>query len=171
MDIDRNENTVAVTRRIAAPAETVFAVLCDPANHVAIDGSGMLRTSLAGPVSEIGDSFAVEMWNDQMGEYEMTNAIVAFEPDRLIRWQPTMTRASRPEDAETVGDSAKHRWGFELTPVDDDVTDVTETFDCGESPDWLKQAVKGGERWIEAMTATLDNLAQHACREPHARAG
>jgi hypothetical protein len=99
------------------------------------------------------------MWNAEMGSYEMTNTIVEFVPDRLIRWQPTMTRASRPEDLDGVGISAKQRWGFELTPVSDTVTDVTETFDCIDSPDWLKTAVKGGQGWVTAMTATLDNLA------------
>jgi uncharacterized protein YndB with AHSA1/START domain len=159
MSIFQSENTVAVTRRIDAPAATIFALLCDPANHVTIDGSGMLRSTPPRRVSNVGDRFAVEMWNDEMGEYEMTNLVVEFEPDRLIRWQPTMTRASRPEDRDSLGNSAKHRWGFQLTAVSETTTDVTETFDCEESPDWLKTAVNGGEGWIPAMTATLDQLA------------
>jgi uncharacterized protein YndB with AHSA1/START domain len=159
MSIDQSENVVAVTRRIDAPATTIFAMLSDPANHVSIDGSGMLRSTPARQVSSVGDRFAVEMWNEEMGEYEMTNLIVEFEPDRLIRWQPTMTRASRPEDRDNLGNSAKQRWGYQLTPVSETATDVTETFDCSESPDWLKQAVKGGEGWLPAMTATLDKLA------------
>jgi uncharacterized protein YndB with AHSA1/START domain len=159
MSIDQSENAVAVTRRLDAPASTIFAVLCDPANHVAIDGSGMLRSTPTQQVSSVGDRFAVEMWNDDMGEYEMTNEVVDFEQDRLIRWQPTMTRASRPEDRDSVGNSAKQQWGFQLTPVGDSVTDVTETFNCTESPEWLKAAVKGGEVWIAAMNETLDRLA------------
>ena len=154
------ENAVAVTRRIDAPASVIFAVLCDPANHVVIDGSGMLRSTPAGRVANVEDSFAVEMWNDEMGSYEMTSTIVEFEPDRLIRWQPTITRASRAEDQDDIGTSAKQRWGFELVPVSETVTDVTETFDCIDSPDWLQRAVQGGQRWVEAMTATLDHLAE-----------
>jgi uncharacterized protein YndB with AHSA1/START domain len=153
-------NFVAVTRRIDAPASSIFALLCDPASHVTIDGSGMLRSTPAAQVSRVEDTFAVEMWNAEMGSYEMTNTIVEFVPDRLIRWQPALTRASRPEDGDAVGSSAYQRWGFELTPVSDTVTDVTETFDCSESPDWLKTAVKGGQRWVEAMTLTLDNIAE-----------
>jgi uncharacterized protein YndB with AHSA1/START domain len=159
MTTDVTENAVAVTRRIGAPASTIFSLLCNPANHVAIDGSGMLRSTAARQVSSAGDSFAVEMWNDEMGEYEMTNQIVELVPDHVIRWQPTMTRASREEDRDGVGDTAKQRWGFELTPISDSVTDVTETFDCIESPDWLKHAVNGGERWLEAITATLERLS------------
>jgi uncharacterized protein YndB with AHSA1/START domain len=160
MAISPTENSVAVTRRVDAPASTIFALLCDPANHVAIDGSGMLRSTPTARMRKVGDQFAVEMWNDEMGPYEMTNTIVEFEPDRLIRWQPTMTRASRPEDRDDIGNSASQRWGFELISVDDTVTDVTETFDCIDSPEWLKTAVKGGQRWVEAMTMTLDKLAE-----------
>jgi uncharacterized protein YndB with AHSA1/START domain len=159
MSTDQGDNAVAVTRRIDAPAPAIFAYLCDPANHPTIDGSGMVRFTAAQRLSSVGDTFAVEMWNEEMGEYEMTNLIVEYEPDRLIRWQPGLSRASRPEDVDEVGNSAYQRWGFELTPVTETVTDVTETFDCIESPDWLKNAVKGGERWIESMTVTLDNLA------------
>jgi uncharacterized protein YndB with AHSA1/START domain len=160
VSVDQAVDVVAVTRRIDAAATTIFAVLCDPANHVAIDGSGMLRSTMAQLLAGVGDRFAVEMRNDELGEYEMTNTVVEFERDRLIRWQPAMTRASRPEDRDDVGNSANQRWGFELTPVNESVTDVTETFDCIESPPWLKKAVKGGERWIQAMNATLDSLAE-----------
>lgn len=34
-----------VQRTIAAPAADIFAVLCDPQGHVAIDASGMLQES------------------------------------------------------------------------------------------------------------------------------
>jgi hypothetical protein len=160
MSIAQSENVVAVTRRVDAPAQAIFTLLCDPANHVAIDGSGMLRSTPTRRLSQVGDSFAVEMWNDEMGEYEMTNVVVEFAPNELIRWQPTMTRASRPEDRDVVGDSANHQWGFQLSPVSETVTNVTETFDCTASPAWLKEAVKGGEGWIGAMTRTLDRLAE-----------
>ena len=34
---------VSVSRRIEAPAERLFALLADSANHPLIDGSGMVR--------------------------------------------------------------------------------------------------------------------------------
>lgn len=34
---------IETSRRFAAPAADVFALLCDPAGHVAIDSSGMLQ--------------------------------------------------------------------------------------------------------------------------------
>jgi uncharacterized protein YndB with AHSA1/START domain len=164
VSVDQTENVVAVTRRIDAPADSIFTMLCDPAAHVSIDGSTMLRSSSAKPVSRVGDRFAMEMWNDEMGSYEMTNTVVELEPDRRIRWEPVLTRASRPQDADGVGESAKQLWGYELTPIDGNATEATATFDCRESPAWLKQAVRGGERWVASMTATLDNLAKEVER-------
>jgi uncharacterized protein YndB with AHSA1/START domain len=158
LSADITPNVVSVTRRIDAPAAAIFEMLCDPSNHVTVDGSGMLRSTPPRRLSRVGDSFAVKMWNEEMGDYEMTNRVVEFEPDKLIAWQPALTRASRPEDQEGVGNSALQRWGFMLTPVTETVTEVTETFDCTKSPAWLKAAVKGGQRWVEAMTETLANL-------------
>jgi hypothetical protein len=126
---------------------------------VAIDGSGMLRATEAQPVTKVGDSFVVEMWNPNMDDYEITNTIVAFEKDRQIRWRPLLTRASRPEAQERVGVSAGHVWGFDLTSVSESLTDVTETVDYSASPEWLQDLSQGGKTWIDAMTATLDKLA------------
>ena len=42
------EETVSATTTIGASAETVFAVLADPAQHAAIDGTGWVRDSSDG---------------------------------------------------------------------------------------------------------------------------
>jgi len=160
MTTQQIENVVTVSRRIDAPASAIFAVLCDPAQHVAIDGAGMLRSSPSQRLAGVGDSFAVEMWNDEMGEYEMTNTVVEFEPNRLITWEPMMTRASRPEDEPDIGVPSQQRWGFTLAPLTATTTRVTETFDCTRSPERLRRVLRGGERWLPAMTATLDKLAE-----------
>jgi hypothetical protein len=160
MTMQELENVVTVSRRIHAPASAAFGVLCDPSRHVSIDGADMLRSADPRRLTGVGDSFAVEMWNDEMGRYQMTNTIVAFEADQVIAWEPVMTRASRPEDQPTVGMPALHRWCYELSAVDDTTTDVAETFDCSRSPEWLQQVLRGGQRWVAAMTATLDRLAE-----------
>jgi uncharacterized protein YndB with AHSA1/START domain len=142
-------DSVAVSRRIAAPASDVFAILSDPARHPDIDGSGMLR--------EPGDVFRMRMHNDKMGDYVMANYVVEYERNRRIGWEPEMSEASRPEDAAAVGTRAHHRWTYELTP-DGGETVVTEIFDCSLAPEWLRTAVKGGERWRHAMAISLENL-------------
>jgi hypothetical protein len=149
---------VSVTRRIEAPAARVFAILADPARHPEIDGSGMVREATgAGPVRAVGDTFGMRMHNDEMGDYEMLNYVVEYEQDRRIGWEPVLARAGRPEDEDGVGDRSGHRWSYVLVP-DGQGTVVTEIYDCSTAPDWLKRAIRNGERWRNSMTRTLENI-------------
>jgi uncharacterized protein YndB with AHSA1/START domain len=158
---DEVANRVAVSRRVGAPAEEVFAVLADPSRHAGIDGSGMLRFAVgAVPVTQVGDRFVVRMHNDEMGEYEMTNHVIEFEPNRRIAREPVMSAASRPEDQDAIDDPGRQVWGFEVEPDGPGGTLVTEFYDCARSPEWLQRAVKHGQRWLPDMKATLEFLDQ-----------
>jgi uncharacterized protein YndB with AHSA1/START domain len=80
---------VSASRSIAAPAAKIFHVLADPANHPALDGSGMLRTVPDQPVPcRVGDTFMMGMYLPELGNYLMLNRIIAFEQDRRIAWEP-----------------------------------------------------------------------------------
>jgi uncharacterized protein YndB with AHSA1/START domain len=149
---------VSVSRTIEVPAENLFDFLARPANHPLVDGSGMLREGSGGVISGVGDVFTMKMHNDEMGDYEMSNHVVEYEPNHRIGWEPVLKAASRPEDQGEIGDRSEHRWTYELTPVDSRSTLVTETYDCSRAPEWLRNAVKGGTRWIGSMTATLQKL-------------
>jgi hypothetical protein len=150
---------VSVSRRIGAPAEVVFAVLADPARHPDIDGSGMLmRAVWRPPVGRVGDTFTMLMRNDEMGYYEITNYVTEYVAGQRIAWEPSLTNASRAEDQEDIGSRNQHQWSYELAADGPDETLVTETYDCTRSPEWLRSAVKDGERWVAAMTATLEKL-------------
>jgi hypothetical protein len=154
---------VSTSRRINAPADAVFAILANPANHGRIDGSGMLREPKAGAViSKVGDTFVFAMHNDEMGDYEMTNHVVVFEPSRAIAWEPVLSGATRTEDIAEIGDRAHHRWGYELHADGPGTTVVTEVFDCSASPDWLKKALDGGKRWLPVMGSSLERLEEIA---------
>ena len=119
----------------------------------------MVRTALDNVViSKVGDVFAMNMFNDEMGEYVMENRVVEFEPQRRIVWEPVMRSADKPEFQSGAGESAHHQWGWQLEPLEADRTRVTEFFDCSRSPDWLQKATKGGERWRPAIEASLENL-------------
>jgi Polyketide cyclase / dehydrase and lipid transport len=156
------DGIVSVARRIEAPAEHLFALLADTGNHPALDGSGMVREpSPPMTLTGAGDVFMMKMHNAEMGDYEMANHVVAFEPGRRIGWEPVLFAASRPEDQAEIGDrSAPHRWEYELAPDGPGATLVTETYDCTCSPDWLRKAVRNGERWRNAMSESLDRLAE-----------
>jgi uncharacterized protein YndB with AHSA1/START domain len=149
---------VSVSRTIEVPAEKLFDLLADPANHPLIDGSGMLREVSGGVISAVGDVFTMKMHNDEMGDYEMSNHVVEYEPNRRIGWEPVLRAASRPEDQADVGDRSEHRWIYELTPLGSRSTLVTETYDCTRAPEWLRNAVRGGVRWTASMTETLAKL-------------
>ena len=74
--------------------------------------------------------------------------------------RPVLTAASRPEDQAEIGDCSHHQWIYELSPDGPSTTIVTETYDCTRAPEWLRRAVKNGQRWAEAMTTTLEKLDQ-----------
>jgi hypothetical protein len=102
----------------------------------------------------------MSMHNDEMGDYEITNHVVDYQPNRRIAWEPVLTAASREEDKADIGDRSHHRWIYELTPDGPDATLVTETYDCTQAPEWLRRAVKNGQRWVTSMTVTLERLDQ-----------
>jgi Polyketide cyclase / dehydrase and lipid transport len=117
---------IEIQRTIAAPAADIFAVLCDPQGHVAIDSSGMLQDADGQSVSAAGDSFVVHMdreaLNDfpDLGRYDVTVQITEFEPDALIAW--TILGQIRPQ----IG----HVYGYRLEPAaDGDGTTVTSFYD------------------------------------------
>jgi hypothetical protein len=59
-----------------------------------------------------------------------------------------------------IGDCSHHQWIYELSPDGPGATIVTETYDCTRAPEWLRRAVKNGQRWAAAMTTTLEKLDQ-----------
>jgi len=163
---------VSVSRRIEAPAEELFDVLADPAGHPGIDGSGMLQRADGNSViSGVGDTFRVSMRNAEMGDYEITNHVVEFQRNRRIGWEPVLSAASRAEDAADIGHRNGYQWIYELTPDGPDATIVTETYDCTRAPEWLRKAVRGGDRWVASMTATLENLDQQCAQRSSRSAG
>jgi uncharacterized protein YndB with AHSA1/START domain len=125
-NIDGMSERIEVQRTIAAPAADVFAVLCDPHGHVAIDATGMLQDADGEPVTAPGDSFVVHMdreaLNDfPLGRYDVTVEISDFEKDRLIAW--TILGQIRPQ----IG----HVYGYRLEPDDSggESTVVTSFYD------------------------------------------
>jgi len=122
---------VSVERRIAAPAERMYALVADPLQHKDIDGSGSLvePVEISSPVRPLGlgDHFGMRM--DLGGKYVMTSTVVEAAPGRRFAWQ------SRSHE-----DSVKWRllfggriWRYEFEP-DGDGTLVRESWDLSEEP-------------------------------------
>lgn len=123
---------VEVTRRIAAPADVIYAVVSSPAGHVKIDASGMLVAPVDASVpSAAGDSFEMSMDRRPLGDlpgvtdYTVCVTVTAIEAGRLFEWG--VSPVGRPPHG--------YVYGYSLVPVDDSTTDVTSYFDwSGLSP-------------------------------------
>jgi hypothetical protein len=150
---------IEVQRTIEAEPAAIFAILRDPQGHVAIDSSGMLQSAEGEPVSAVGDSFVVHMdreaLNDypELGRYDVTVKIAAFESDREIAW--TILGRIRPQ----IG----HVYGYRLEPVEHG-TLVTSYYDWSNiDPAWREAGIfpvisEG------ALRATLGILARTVAR-------
>lgn len=101
---------------VDAPPSAVFAVLADPREHGRFDGSGTVRDAVTGPDRlALGEKFGMSM---RLGvPYTISNEVVEFEEDRRIAWRHF----------------GHHRWRYELEPVGEGSTRVTETFDWSTS--------------------------------------
>jgi polyketide cyclase/dehydrase/lipid transport protein len=156
-----SDTRIETDRVIAAPAADIFAVLCDPQGHVAIDSSGMLQGASGEPVTAAGATFVVHMdresLNDypELGKYDVTVTIRDFEPDRLISW--TVLGKVRPQ----IG----HVYGYRLAPdPDSDGTVVTSFYDWSDiHPDWHAAGIFPvlSENALRGTLGILDRTVRH----------
>ena len=128
------DTRIEVSREIAAAPRDVFAVLCDPQGHVAIDASGMLQGATGEPVSGVGDSFAVHMDREalgdyDLGEYDVTVSIATYEQGREIAW--TVLGRIRPQ--------IRHVYGYLLEPAGER-TRVTSYYDWSDIHEEWREA-------------------------------
>jgi uncharacterized protein YndB with AHSA1/START domain len=134
---------VSITKVVHAPAERIFDLLVDPTKHPLIDGSGSVKAlhGTAPTRLRLGDRFGMDM---RLGAaYKVTNTVVEFEENRLIAWRHF----------------AGHRWRWELRPLDERTTEVTETFDYSTAKAGLMFVLLGfPERNRKGIEATLDRL-------------
>jgi uncharacterized protein YndB with AHSA1/START domain len=128
---------------IAAPADRIFGILADPRRHPEFDGSGSVRGVVSGPQRlSLGAKFGMDM---RLGvPYRVSSRVKEFEEGRRIAW------------AHIGG----HRWRYELEPVGDSTTRVTETFDAttARSARALK-LMDAYNRNARAIEETLPRLA------------
>ncbi|CAN5705078.1 hypothetical protein BH11ACT8_BH11ACT8_24650 [soil metagenome] len=139
---DHPVTRLETSRLVAAPATDIFALLCDPQGHVAIDSSGMLQDADGGSVSAAGDTFVIHMDREslddypEMGRYDVTVTIRDLEVDRLISW--TVLGRVRPQ----IG----HVYGYRLEPAEHadgtPGTLVTSFYDWSDiHPDWAAMGI------------------------------
>lgn len=134
-----------VIRQVVAAAapEEIFALLCDPAAHPGIDGTGTVQGVVEGPDRLSPDAeFSMRMKNG-LG-YTTHNRVVEYAEGRRIAWQHR----------------ARHIWRYELEPVAGG-TRITETFDwSAKRAPRLVAAAGIPRKAAQALEATLQGLAE-----------
>jgi hypothetical protein len=111
-----DKNTASASGVVDASPAEVFDFIRRPANHAEISGDHTVRGTLAGP-DELGPESRFGMKMKAGVPYRIKSKVVEFDENRVIAW------------CHLGG----HRWRWELEPVDDGTTRVTETFDMSTS--------------------------------------
>jgi hypothetical protein len=145
-------------RVVAAPADAIFALLSDPQQHSVLDGSGTLRGTDAGPVTEKGQVFAMRMHRDDMGDYRTLNTVVAFEPGTTIGWAPMLDPDCELYSKLTHIKLGGQTYTYHLTPAEGG-TSVRQVYDWSGVTDPQFEAFCPFVS-TEHLDATLANLAR-----------
>ena len=136
---------VSASRRIAAPAATIFELVADPARQPEWDGNDNLAQAAPGQrVRGVGDVFTMTL---TMG-VDRQNHVAEFEEGRLIAWRPS----------EVGSPPLGHLWRWQLEPVDDANTVVTHTYDWTHLTD-PKRLEKARNTTVDKLQASIDRLA------------
>jgi Polyketide cyclase / dehydrase and lipid transport len=150
--------SLSATVTIPAPAETVFAVIADPASHAAIDGTGWVRDPPdRQPLTAPGQVFRMAMYhpNHPNGEYEMANLVQVFDPPTAISWKPGYD----PGNGELR--FGGWTWRYDLAPLGPSETEVRLTYDWSAVPDDVRQTGPSFPPFPpDHLSNSLDHLAQ-----------
>jgi hypothetical protein len=114
--VDTGPRKVSRSAEVQAPAAELFAMIADPRRHGELDGSGTVVETLSAPDQlTVGSTFSVRM--KQYGvPYKITSRVTDLTDGLVVEWQHPLG----------------HRWRWELRPLADDSTLVTETFDYSQ---------------------------------------
>jgi hypothetical protein len=141
-----SRDLVSESRVIAAPAQVLFDIVADPAQHPVIDGSGSVQALRDGSPSrlELGAKFGMDM---KLGApYKIVNKVVEFEEGSRIAWRHFNG----------------HIWRYLFESVEGG-TRVTEQWDARTAKNKIGLRVLGFPKrnrdGIVATLARLDELA------------
>lgn len=146
IDIDIDGDTVSATATVEASPEEVFDFLRRPANHSIVSGDETVKGATTGPeVVGQGDRFGMKM--KMFGvPYKVTSQVVEMTPGQRIAWSHF----------------GGHRWRWDLAPIGEGQTKVTETFDLStaKAPPVLRLAGFPG-RHRDNVARSVANVRAH----------
>jgi hypothetical protein len=127
---------------IKAPAKKIFDFICDPRNHVRMDGSAMVKGVLKGPNRLVlGSKFGMRM---KLGiPYVIKSQVIQWQENEVIAWQHLLHNV----------------WKYELKEIDASTTLVIESWDGRNARS--KWWVSDSDEWVpKAMAKTLVKLKE-----------
>jgi len=151
---------VSVSRTVKASPADVFRVVTDPNMHVEVDGSGMLQAAPdAKRLVAVGDTFEMDMDREPlgdvpMGKYRVINTVTRIEPDALLEWNVGAI------DRSPIG----HVYGWEMTAVNADETEVTNYCDWTGIPEKWLESVPFPVVPVSMLEQSVENLAELVAR-------
>ncbi len=128
--------TISASNIIKAPPEAIFAVLADPANHAAIDGTGWVCDPVdRRPLAGSGQVLRMGMYhpNHPDGNYEMANRVQVFDPPHAISWEPGYD----PGDGNLR--FGGWIWRYDLASLGLSETEVTLSYDWSAVSELVRQ--------------------------------
>ena len=150
MTIQETEvRVLSASREIAAGAGTIFELIADPARQPSWDGNDNLGAAVAGQrVRGVGEVFAMTLTRTS-GVRD--NRVIEFEEGRLIAWMP----------GDAGAEPAGHLWRWQLEPLDESRTLVTQTYDwTGLTPQAPEMRLRRARSTTtDMLQASLDRLA------------
>jgi hypothetical protein len=125
-------------------AEEIFDFISRPKNHSLMDGSGMVKGTIAGPEKlSLGAKFGMRM--EQGVPYVISNQVIEFRENQSIAWQHLLQNV----------------WRYELRKIDEQTTEVTESWDARTARGlWLIKK-RNPQNWVpKAMGKSLVKLKE-----------
>jgi uncharacterized protein YndB with AHSA1/START domain len=157
------DDTVSASRTIDASAETIFAVLADPANHTAIDGTGWVReTSAREPLTAAGQIFRMPMYHPDHpdGNYETANEVREFAAPAAISWA---TGYDADDGTVRFGGWI---WRYDLAPSGPTSTIVTLTYDWSATTGATRELIGFPPFPPDHLANSLAHLAELVVADP-----
>ena len=138
-----DDNKVSATAIVDATPAEVFDFLRRPRNHPIISGDESVRGNVSGP-ELLGPDSTFRMSMHVVAPYRVSSKVVEFDENRVIAW------------CHFGG----HRWRWQLEPVGEAQTRVTETFDQSTSKaPFLLRAIGYPKRHLENVANSVANVA------------
>ena len=139
------DKIVSASKRIAAPAASIFELIADPARQPEWDGNDNLAQAAPGQrVRAVGDVFVMTLSHGPVRE----NHVVEFDEGRLIAWLPSEPGKPPPG----------HLWRWKLEPLDGSRTLVTHTYDWSGLTDETRLP-RARATTADKLLASIERLA------------